>query len=297
MPEDGGRFPRLKDLYIYYVDGRAGTGEEIAGPHFMGNWEEEDVSFLFFSAPSRALVDDFIEARPDLSLIDEYRMPYEQWHGEAPSRFRAGSLWFVPARFQDFRPQEPSAGHGPFPPVSSEPVLPDPILMDPGVVFGAGNHATTRDCVAALEFVFRRGPVKTVLDMGTGSGILSLAARRLGRVRVLALDLNFLAAATARDNIRLNHMEDRVLAVKGNALDFTDFPFDLVVANIHHDVMKDMMTPEFFSNKSYVILSGLLKSQGRDIVQRLEGLPAKVEKRWSRDGVWHTFLTSPKKTD
>ncbi len=84
---------------------------------------------------------------------------------------------------------------------------PDDLLieLDPGMAFGSGLHPTTRLCLEALEDYVRPG--QTVLDVGTGSGILSIAAARLGAARVLALDTDPLAVQIARENVALNRVE------------------------------------------------------------------------------------------
>jgi ribosomal protein L11 methyltransferase len=87
---------------------------------------------------------------------------------------------------------------------------PDDLLieLDPGMAFGSGLHPTTRLCLEVLEDALRPGQV--VLDVGTGSGILSIAAARLGAARVLALDTDPLAVQIARENVALNRVEDVV---------------------------------------------------------------------------------------
>ena len=164
------------------------------------------------------------------------------------------------------------------------------ILLDPGVVFGAGTHTTTQDCLNALELVFSREKIESALDLGTGTGLLALAASRLGCKNILAVDFNFLAARTALRNVRLNQLQDHIIIVQGRAEDFIDSPSDLVIANIHYDVMKHLIaSPGFFNNK-WFILSGLLRSQARDLLYELSKNRVRIVKKWERDGIWHTFL-------
>ncbi len=88
------------------------------------------------------------------------------------------------------------------------------------MVFGTGTHATTRDCLEALELAFNSHHIESVLDLGTGTGLLALAAARLGCKYILAVDINLLAARTTQRNIRLNQLDDKILAVQGRAEDF-----------------------------------------------------------------------------
>jgi ribosomal protein L11 methyltransferase len=128
-----------------------------------------------------------------------------------------------------------------------------------------------------------------VLDLGTGTGLLSLAAARLGSRRVVAVDLNLLAAKTAVKNVKLNQQQDRVLVVQGNAEDVIDYPADLVIANIHYDVMRHLINAKGFVEKKRFILSGLLRSEAYHVADRLARLPVQILKQWTRDGIWHTF--------
>ena len=319
------------ELYIYYIEGRAGHWDGMFGRDFMGNWEEDGFSFLFFSTPAQERVDDFLKARDDLILIDEYHMSYEEWHGEMPAPFFAGSISVVPFHgafdevgasvpahhAESFRHPDSHASmplgfsdSAALPSVEKDPVCEgtresksvdrnsvdrNSIYIDPGVVFGVGNHPTTRDCMEALDLAFANGPIETALDIGTGSGILSLGAATLGCGHTLAMDLNFLAAKTAQHNVRINGMEKRVGVVCGSAIDFMTWPFDLMIANIHYDVMKRMMVPEVFSNKRYIILSGLLRSQAEKIARRLDDMPVEIQRRWSENGIWHTFFMTVKR--
>jgi len=88
---------------------------------------------------------------------------------------------------------------------------------------------------------------------------------------VLAVDLNPLCVKTSRRNVRLNEVETVVEVVEGIAEDFAENPADdLLVANIHYEVLDDLVEREKFREKSWLILSGLMRSQGRDIKARLE---------------------------
>jgi ribosomal protein L11 methyltransferase len=162
-------------------------------------------------------------------------------------------------------------------------------ILDPGLVFGTGTHPTTRDCLDAVELAVRETTPQVVLDLGTGTGLLALATARLGCKINLAVDLNLLAAKTAAKNVRLNDLEGRVTVVRGYAEDFIVFPADLLIANIHYDVIKKLIRAESFASKKRFILSGLLRSEAKQVRIELERLPAKILKSWTHEGIWHTF--------
>jgi ribosomal protein L11 methyltransferase len=104
------------------------------------------------------------------------------------------------------------------------------IRLDPGMAFGSGEHPTTQLCLAALERYVRGGSV--VVDVGTGSGILAIAAARLGARRVVAVDSDGVAVGTARRNVRANRVASRVTVCVAEGLPRRRTRADLVVANL-----------------------------------------------------------------
>ena len=101
--------------------------------------------------------------------------------------------------------------------------------------------------------------------------------------------MNLLAAKTAKNNVCLNELEDKVLVAQGRAEDFINCPADLVIANIHYDVMQNLIRSEGFLHKRSFVLSGLLRSEAKALVNMLARLPVKVIKTWTHEGIWHTF--------
>jgi len=259
-------------LHIYYFQGRLAASFDSFGEHFIGNWEEGDTSFLFFSEPAGDQIAHLLAAQPQLTLEDQFCMTYDEWHGERVEPFRAGRFlimppWkIVPTRESDI-----------------------PIILDPGVVFGAGSHPTTRDCLEAIEMLFGQEPIASTLDLGTGTGLLAIAAARLGSDQNIAVDNNFLAARTARKNAGLNNLDNHVSIVCGLAEDFLEPAADLLIANIHYDVMKHLIVRPGFLNKKWFILSGLLRTEAGLIESRLTQMPVTLMEKWVKDGVWHTL--------
>ncbi|MBW2657422.1 MAG: 50S ribosomal protein L11 methyltransferase, partial [Deltaproteobacteria bacterium] len=149
-----------QELYIYYIKGRLKADSVMLHDDFLGNWEEEDDSFLFFSRPATGQVENLLGRQPHLSYIDSYQMPYEQWLGEVFSTFEHGKFRVIP-RWEET--QDRVNGNG-------DKLQ---ILLDPGLVFGTGTHPTTRDCLEALELAAGSKQINTVLDLGTGTGLLA----------------------------------------------------------------------------------------------------------------------------
>ena len=266
-----------KELYIYYLHGRLKLNDKICGKDFIGNWQEDDFSFLFFSKPSPDEVSKILNTNTGLALLDEFHMTYDQWQGGETAPTKIGRFVIVPPWEKNGKKMN-----------SCHKEL--TILLDPGVVFGNGLHTTTRDCIEALEMVFLRNCIESAIDLGTGTGILALAASLLGCGSTLAVDFNLLAAKTALRNVHLNSLGNRVLVAQGRAEDFIDPPSDLVIANIHYDVMKHLTASRSFYNKKWYVLSGLLRSQARDVSFNLSQNRISIIKTWECGGIWHTFL-------
>ena len=117
------------------------------------------------------------------------------------------------------------------------PVVPgrEVLVIDPGMAFGTGQHATTRTCLEAIETAVTDGRVRSTLDVGTGSGILALAAARLGVARVVAIDTDPAVLALARAS--LVHNGAAAVLVAGGGASALRAAFDLVVANLLADAL------------------------------------------------------------
>jgi len=271
-------FPILppKDLHICYIQGQVKSCDNIFARNFIGNWEEDGFSFLFFSEPASVEVERLLQMQPELILLDQFYMSYEEWQGGRVKPFTVGNFFVRPPWEECSKPEDLNSKFE--------------IVLDPGVVFGTGTHPTTHDCLEMLELACDKRKTDRVIDLGTGTGLLALAAARLGCRQVLALDFNFLAAQTARRNVALNQLENRILVFQARAQDFMQCNADLVIANIHYDVMKDLILSEGFLHKKHFILSGLLRSEARDIEYKLSQYPVKILEKREHEGIWHTFF-------
>jgi ribosomal protein L11 methyltransferase len=136
-----------------------------------------------------------------------------------------------------------------------------PIDITPGMAFGTGTHATTILCIRALEERLKKKGL-SVLDVGTGSGILSIIAAKLGAKEVWGIDIDGVAAENARENVEKNHVSDIVRIRKGSLGDL-ERKFDIVVANIDLKSLRRMKKPllRHLKNKGFLILSGILEGE------------------------------------
>ncbi len=136
----------------------------------------------------------------------------------------------------------------------------DVLVVDPGRAFGTGTHETTQLCLAALEDLARRRPLGRTLDLGAGTGILAVAAARLGGSPVVASDIDPEATRSSREHARLNHARLAIVRADGGR-GLRSRSFDLVLANLMALLLVDR-APEIRSllaPGAAVVLSGLLR--------------------------------------
>ncbi|PID00468.1 50S ribosomal protein L11 methyltransferase [Sporosarcina sp. P29] len=138
-------------------------------------------------------------------------------------------------------------------PVESDELI---IELDPGMAFGTGTHPTTVLCLQALEKYLEPG--QTIVDVGTGSGVLAIGAALLGAKHITALDLDEVAVRAAQENVTYNHADDRITVLKGNLLDSIEEPPDMIIANILAEVIMS------FSKDAYQLVKpgGLFITSG-----------------------------------
>src|SRR5690606_29877005 len=144
------------------------------------------------------------------------------------------------------------------------------IELDPGMAFGTGTHPTTIMCIQALERFVKKGDV--VIDVGTGSGVLSIAADLLKAKKVISLDLDDVAVTAARINIKLNKVQDVVTVSQNNLLDGVDQQADVIVANILAEVIVRFTDDAYERLKSggFFITSGIIKQKRNEVEEALK---------------------------
>ncbi len=237
--------PPPEKIFIYEIQGKVNPPADLTGDDFLGAWREADYTYLFFGAPKEGPVQAWLKETSAGQYSSETVLKYAEWEdGQAlkptsVAGFHLCPVWEDPA------------------PAPGETV----IRMEPGLAFGSGYHPTSRLCLQLLRRVFAQDHPRQVLDLGTGTGILSLAAVALGAPRVIAVEYNELAVRTAARNVRHNQRQDEILLMQADARDFAHLPGDLALANIHLDVLLDLLKiPEFLTRKWY-IFSGILGTQ------------------------------------
>ena len=164
--------------------------------------------------------------------------------------------------------------------------------MDPGMAFGCGTHPTTGLCLELLEEAVRGGEL--VYDVGTGSGILAVAAAKLGAGQVLALDLDEVAVKTAKQNVDINGVGHIVTVQRGNLLEAVGRPAHLVVANIVADIIIALIpeVPALLLPGGGFICSGIIEGRQDDVHEQLHQYGFDIKEIRHR-GDWYAMYATP----
>ncbi|MEG1028238.1 MAG: 50S ribosomal protein L11 methyltransferase, partial [Oscillospiraceae bacterium] len=153
------------------------------------------------------------------------------------------------------------------------------IILDPGMAFGTGTHETTRLCMQLLESSIKGG--ETMLDVGTGSGILAITALLLGAKSAVGIDIDELATKVAKENAELNSVEIELYCG-----DLTKTPkyqkeYDIITMNIVADVIlwHIPIIPKLMGENSVLCVSGIIEDRCDEVISALEGLGLKIVER------------------
>ena len=227
------------------------------------------VSVFLDKAPARARLD---------SLLPRYsvrKLPYENWAESWKRHFKPieiGSKLLIKPGWSRRKPKRRQAV----------------VVLDPGLSFGTGQHPTTRFCLEQIVAFRRPEKPQSFLDVGTGSGILAIAAAKLGYAPVHALEIDPAAIRIARANAAKNRVLDKLrLAQKDFARAKGSEKFDLICANLLSDVLlseRDRLLKRLKAG-GVIVLAGILKLQFREIQRAYEEaglklIASQVEKEW-----------------
>lgn len=169
------------------------------------------------------------------------------------------------------------------------------IEIDAGQAFGTAHHGTTRGCLIALDLLARTRPLVNVLDIGTGTGVLAIAAAKAANARVLATDIDPVAIRVAKENCKLNGVAGLVTCIQAEGTLHPQIqarrPYELVLANILAPPLKALTNPirGCLGPGGLAILSGMLSEQARAVCAHYRANGFVLKRRIDLEG-WSTLL-------
>lgn len=165
------------------------------------------------------------------------------------------------------------------------------INIDPGMAFGTGGHETTSLCIKNLEKYVK--PHDNVIDVGCGSGILSIAASYLTDGSLKAVDLDKLAVDVSRENFALNNLENRIEVEESSLLTKETKKYDVIVANILAHIIELMLEDAYklLEDGGYFITSGIIKDKKDELLEKMLEQGFKLVEETS-DNEWYSFVVT-----
>ena len=165
------------------------------------------------------------------------------------------------------------------------------INIDPGMAFGTGGHETTSLCIKNLEKYVK--PHDNVIDVGCGSGILSIAASYLTDGSLKAVDLDKLAVDVSRENFALNNLENRIEVEEASLLTKETKKYDVIVANILAHIIELMLEDAYklLEDSGYFITSGIIKDKKDELLEKMLEQGFKLVEETS-DNEWYSFVVT-----
>ena len=254
-------------IYTYHIDGMGIPA--LDDPDLIGSWVEDDKTILVFHKPKTDLVEKLCQ-QYGCQLFYQADIDYNDWEmGHEVVPFTIGPLTVAPVWNED----------------------PADIRIDPSVVFGNGFHPSTRLCLETLiSYCSELGSEFTGLDLGCGTGLLSIGLARLGASSVVAVDYNSLACEVTKQNALYNDVQ-KIIQVRQLDLrkELPDTGVDVLMANLHHSLLADLFnSPSFWKAKLY-ILSGFMPNEEEHLLAALPDQPPAFLNRYSMDK-WRVWV-------
>ena len=165
------------------------------------------------------------------------------------------------------------------------------INIDPGMAFGTGGHETTSLCIKNLEKYVK--PHDNIIDVGCGSGILSIAASYLTDGKIKAVDLDKLAVDVSRENFALNNLENRIVVEEASLLTKETKKYNVIVANILAHIIELMLDDAYnlLEDGGYYITSGIIKDKKDELLEKMLERGFKIVEETS-DNEWYSFVVT-----
>lgn len=164
------------------------------------------------------------------------------------------------------------------------------IILDPGLAFGTGMHPTTKLCLEALEDYLLKG--SSFLDVGAGSGILTIAAKILGAESLTSVDNDSLAVESCIRNLKLNNMKEGIKVIAGNLADEVESPVNLIVANIVADAILGLLddVKRLLLPQGIFIAGGIITGRKDEVVNEMKAKSLRILEI-KEEGEWVAVVT------
>ena len=168
------------------------------------------------------------------------------------------------------------------------------INIDPSMAFGTGSHPSTKMCIRALSYITLSedgngayGPIKSLLDIGSGTGILSIAAKKLNVAKTIGIDIDPITIKIAQENAKLNKV--KCTFKEGSTLDDIKSTFDIVMANIISSELLKLkeQVAEKVKPGAFIVLSGILSEEAREVEDAYRALGLSPYMRYAESGTNH----------
>lgn len=260
-------YSRYSRIYTYHIDG---TGlPALDDPDLIGGWIEDGKIILVFHKPKDNMVAELCK-QYHCQVFYQADIDYNDWEmGHEVIPFSIGPLTVAPVWNED----------------------PADIRLDPSVVFGNGFHPSTRLCLETLiNYRSDLDSEFTALDLGCGTGLLSIGAARLGASSVVAVDYNSLACEVTKQNALYNDVQ-KTIQVKQLDLrkELPDTGVDVLMANLHHSLLTDLFNSPSFWKAGLYILSGFMPNEEEHLLAALPDQPPAFLNRYSMDK-WRVWV-------
>lgn len=246
-------------LRVYEIEGNA---RPLDAPRegLEGVWPEQPFYYLFYRNESPGAFSQWLKTHPGFRLTGRYELPYEKWQDISSRELSLGHFDIVMSR--DFPGKPGRIG----------------LIVDPGVVFGSGVHPATQGCLLAISEIFASSNIGTVVDFGSGTGILAIACVLAGAKFTLAIDRNPLAIENGVKNACSNGVLSRVAFAQAEGMECVGMRPDLLVMNVEWPVMEKILSSQDWKSAGRVVLAGFLPGM-------LESVKSAAKPGFEVDGV------------
>ncbi len=251
---------RYNNLHIYNIN----TSQIIIDdPDLIGIWKEKDSALIFFHINKDELMNK-LSKKYGFKIIFYSKIPYHEWEsGKFIESFKIGEFWIKPvwekSHFDD---------------------LNKTIYIDPSVAFGTGFHPTTRMILESFENIVNKELIFSAIDLGCGTGILSIYASKKGVYQITAIDNNNLAIEVTNRNLKINNIKN-VIVENDDIFNHFPYDYDVIFANLYYNLLEKLFLEKKFWYGKYYFISGFIKEMEKRILKNIPNIVKIREKKYN----------------